>query len=90
MARPLGTARPPKAPATPENLVDEWDVTWPVNVDACGTCGRPSKTTELLTFRLWSVRHSKWAGYYRLCGKCWERSNERLDPDPLNGFEEAS
>lgn len=42
-----------------------------------------------MTFRLFSVEHRRWAGYYRLCGACWERANNRPDPDPRHVDEAA-
>lgn len=92
MGRPKGTARPSErftiVPA--EDLANGYDVTWEWTPDRCATCGRHQGRVELLTFRLWSVKHGKWAGHYRLCGKCWERSNEPPDPDPRYADEDAA
>lgn len=91
LGRPKGAASPPRYPPhPPEDLVGGYDVNHQTGPGYCGTCGRPDTKAELLTFRLWSVKHGKWAGYYRLCGKCWERSNERPDPDPRHVEEAAA
>lgn len=84
VGRPLGSARPPVPATVPEDLVGGYDVSWAWTPNTCGTCGRPAGKAELLVFRLWSVRHNRWAGYYLLCDKCWARSNDRPDPDPLH------
>lgn len=56
----------------------------------CDSCKVPATTTTLMPFRLWSLEHSRWAGEWTLCQKCWEWRNERPNPDPLHVEEDAA
>ncbi len=47
----------------------------------CDSCKVPATSTDhgLLTFRLWSQTHNKWAGWWTLCEPCFLWRNR---PDP--------
>jgi hypothetical protein len=58
--------------------------------ESCDSCKVPAKSAKLLTFRLWSLEHRKWAGAWTLCMPCWDWRNSRPDPDPRHVEEDAA
>lgn len=73
----LSTQGPPILHGDPGRS-DEW------RADHCDSCKVPATSEKLLTFRLWSLEHGKWAGAWTLCDNCWRwRNDRRMDPDPL-------
>jgi hypothetical protein len=93
LGRPSGTPRATKV-TDPPILHDPGGRSDDRRPGYCDSCKVPASSTDhgLLTFRLWSAVHGKWAGWWTLCEPCflWRNRPEATFTDPLHVEEDAA